>query len=172
MQFRKTYLLIFPALLLTQTLFSQTLWRGLRLPQNDRPSFTRHPLANSQSPATILHFKYEPEPVKPLLHLIHRGIVEANPIASASEEIFDIGKSTMVLEELSREAAEALANPVTSASETALELIGSASAAVSSFTESVIASAPAEIASSTEPAVASASTEVGRSTEPVDANPR
>lgn len=143
MQSNKTFWLIFSALLLTQTLFSQTLWRGLRLPQNDRPRFIRHPLADSQSPGITLQFRYEPEPVKPLLRVIHRGITEANHTASAPEEIFDIGKSTMFLEELSREAASALAATVES------ETVSSSTVTVGSLTESIAASATTTVSSST-----------------------
>lgn len=143
---------------------AQTLRRNLRLPYNDRPRIIRHPLADNTSNGETLYFKFESEPLRQMLRRIHRSIPEADRLASAPEEILDISKSTMIIEELNREAAEALENPASASMLTGsapIDLIASAPAEINaSEPVKLIASYPPEINASPTIPVASVTSAV------------
>ncbi len=111
MQPRYLLALAAAALLSGTPLTAQSTSRWIRMPLQGTPRIIRHPLVDNRTPGANLQFKYETEPVKPLLRLIHRGIPEANPVATGSDAAQLIDPNSLTIEKLDREAAEALRNP-------------------------------------------------------------
>lgn len=123
MQFKTVYALSGILLLIGAVTYAQTVSRWLRIPSGSTPpTILRHHLAAPQSPGFNFQFSYEKTPVRPLERLINRTIPEASTAAVDSEEPTNAGQNAMKLEELNREAEEALANPPASASFTHLFL--------------------------------------------------
>ncbi|HAE40408.1 MAG TPA: hypothetical protein DCG57_17515 [Candidatus Riflebacteria bacterium] len=87
---------------------ARTISRWHRLPRHGPPVVIRHPLERSDLAGDLLHFRYESEPVKPLMRVIRRGFVELYPEEPPEEGEVDISRSTQLLEELENEAEEAL----------------------------------------------------------------
>lgn len=105
-----------PAVLLvilafTASLGAQTTSRWIRLPRHGAGEINKSPLSNSANSGTLLRFNYEPEPVKPIMRSILRSFPEANTAEEKTAEVFDLGRSTIAIEELLREAEETLQNP-------------------------------------------------------------
>lgn len=105
-----------PAILLaimvmTASVGAQTTSRWIRLPRHGAGEINKSPLSNSAYPGVSLRFSYDTEPVKPLMRSILRSFPEANKAEEKTTEVFDLGRSTIAMEELLREAEETLENP-------------------------------------------------------------
>lgn len=103
----KFILIIMLASMLSPTC-AQTLSRWHRLPRHGQPQVLRHPLEHSDMPGELLHFRYEAEPVTPLMRVIKRGFSELYPVELPEEGEVDISRSTQLLENLGNEAESAL----------------------------------------------------------------
>ncbi|EKD81391.1 MAG: hypothetical protein ACD_39C01832G0009 [uncultured bacterium] len=86
---------------------AQTVSRWHRLPRHGQPQVIRHPLEHSDMPGELLHFRYEAEPVTPLMRVIKRGFSELYPEEIPEEGDVDISRATQLLEALENEAEEA-----------------------------------------------------------------
>jgi hypothetical protein len=103
MQFKK--FLIFIILTgVTQIIFSQDSSRWIRFPNNEPPLITRQELSSEALGGKTLRFRFETEPVGPLLRSINKYFPELAPQATSTEEIMDTGKKTMFLERLQIDA--------------------------------------------------------------------
>lgn len=104
--------IIFAAALvgLLSPLAAQTVVRWHRLPRQSQPIVIRHPLERSDQPGELLQFRFETRPVTPLMRVIRRGFTELFPVAVPEEEIVDISRSTVFVEELNKEADTALSH--------------------------------------------------------------
>ncbi len=123
-------------ILLTASAGAQTTSRWIRLPRHGAGEINKSPLSNSADPGVALRFTYEAEPVKPIMRSILRSFPEANTAEEKTTEVFDLGRSTIAMEELLREAEEILENPE-------LGLIGlPASQPVQIATQTPVATAP------------------------------
>ncbi len=125
-------------LLIGAVTYAQTVSRWLRIPSGSTPpTILRHHLGAPQSPGLNFQFSYEKTPVRPLERLINRSIPEAAPAFVESEEPTNAGQNAMKLEELNREAEEALTNPPDSASFTHLFLQQQKKSQNASLTENI-----------------------------------
>lgn len=94
----------------------QNIARWLVFPREQQPDFIMHPLSRSDRANIKLRFLYETEPVKPLIKQINKSFPEIHVSELAATQSYDIGKSTIILEELLKEADEILNQPGLNAS--------------------------------------------------------
>lgn len=87
---------------------AQTVTHWQRIPRNGRPQMVRHPLGYFEQGGELFRFRYETEPVTPMMRRIKLGFSELFPEPLPDEGIVDISRSTQLLEELEQEAGSAL----------------------------------------------------------------
>lgn len=107
----KNLLALLIALICAATASAQPISRWIKLPRHSVATTENSPLANGAIQGTLLRFNFETEPVKPLMRTIKRSFPEAAPSEEIPVESFDLGRSTIIMEELFKEAQETLINP-------------------------------------------------------------
>lgn len=85
----------------------QTVSRWLRVPSQRQLHIIRHPSDSFRDHGVNLHFKFEADPVKPLLRLIDRSFSETGGSISVIENGLP-DETGLTLKDLDREAEEAL----------------------------------------------------------------
>jgi len=101
--------IVFCALFLVcQTADSQNISRWLSFPRESQPGIIKDPLAQGHRGKSHLKFQYETEPVTPLMRLLIKSFPEAFAPEALATESYNIGRSTIILEELKDEADEIL----------------------------------------------------------------
>lgn len=103
MQFKKIFIfIVFVGL--CNTLLPQDSARWIRFPRHEQPLITRQELSSEFLRGKTLKFRFETDPVKPLLRTINQYFPELAPQATTTEGIMDTGKKTMFLEQMQLEA--------------------------------------------------------------------
>lgn len=110
-------LLFFALFLVCHKADSQTVSRWLSFPRENQPGFIKDPLAKGNLAKTLLKFQYETEPVTPLMRKLFKSFPEAFPQELITTQTLDIGRSTIILEELKDEADEILQQQFLTASD-------------------------------------------------------
>lgn len=114
MQLRRFLFLFLLSGSIAATLPAQNIDRYIRISRQEINEIVRHPLANVRNPGENFQFRYEVEPGKSMLRTINKKFPEFRQIATGSDEL-QVTRNTLLLEELDREAEEALKNPLRSA---------------------------------------------------------
>lgn len=108
MQLKTNLTILFIAFALSVPGHSQDTSRWIKFPDRSQPEIIRHPLNESAKSGTILRLRFETDPASPLLRMINKSFPEAVEKATSTDNVIDVGKSTIFLEEMQREAEQYL----------------------------------------------------------------
>ena len=109
MQLRRFLFLFLLSGFIAATLPAQNINRYIRISRHGINEIVRHPLGSVSNPGENFQFRYEVEPGKSMLRRINKSFPEFRQIATGSDEL-QVTRNTVLLEELDREAEEALNN--------------------------------------------------------------
>lgn len=110
MQLKRVVLIFTAAFCFATSTEAQSINNYIRVPRQGVPVIIRHPLADVRNPGETFEFRYEVEPARSMLRRINRSFPEASPVATESEDLSG-QRNTLAIEELDREALQALMNP-------------------------------------------------------------